>query len=369
MKKLLNPVSIIYMLCGLVAGWIAAIIMDVVPFMRPFGGIAVTIVAIYVEMLFHVAIHEGGHLVAGLLSGYKFVSYRILGAMIVRDQEGLKVKRFPLAGTGGQCLLDPPDLVDGKMPYVLYNMGGAAANLLSSLAFLGIWMFLDKTKLFSHLVLIFVVIGIGYAAANGIPMSTSLVNNDGYNAKCLGDSEKGLFAFWMQLRLNALQSQGVKLSEMPEEWFEMPQTEELSDAMMATKAVISCNRLMEQHRFEEALEQMDWLLSQKSGVMGLHRVLCISDMMYCKILLGYDAEEVKGMLDQNQKKMMAAMKTLPQVLRTVYAYALHVEVDRKKAAQIKKEFEKLEKTYPYPMEYQSELELLELAEQFTEYQE
>ena len=74
--------------------------------------------------------HEAGHLVCGLLSGYKFVSFRIGSLIFVKQEDKILRKKFSIPGTGGQCLLDPPDKdEDGGYPAVLYNLGGGLSNL------------------------------------------------------------------------------------------------------------------------------------------------------------------------------------------------------------------------------------------------
>ena len=55
-----------------------------------------------------VPIHEGGHLICGLLTGYRFVSFRAGRFICYRRQGKLRIGRYQIAGTGGQCLLGPP---------------------------------------------------------------------------------------------------------------------------------------------------------------------------------------------------------------------------------------------------------------------
>ena len=52
-------------------------------------------------------LHEGGHLVCGLLSGYRFLSFRVGSFTLLRQNGRLVLRRFYLPGTGGQCLLEP----------------------------------------------------------------------------------------------------------------------------------------------------------------------------------------------------------------------------------------------------------------------
>ncbi len=73
----------------------------------------------YLAIFLQIILHEAGHLLFGLLTGYRFSSFRIGSFMWILQDGKIRFKRFSLAGTGGQCLLLPPPMVDGKMPYVL----------------------------------------------------------------------------------------------------------------------------------------------------------------------------------------------------------------------------------------------------------
>ena len=56
------------------------------------------------------------------------------------------------------------------------------------------------------------------------------------------------------------------------------------------------------------------------------------------------------------------MRKFPSVIRTEYAYSLLYLNDVKKAAKLKKQFEKRAKTYPYITDIESERELLEIVD-------
>ena len=77
----------------------------------------------WVSILLQVIIHEFGHFVMGKLTGYKFVSFRVFNILFIKENNKLKIKPFSLAGTGGQCLLEPPDDFNNTK-YILYNLGG-----------------------------------------------------------------------------------------------------------------------------------------------------------------------------------------------------------------------------------------------------
>ncbi len=138
----------------------------------------------YVWIGVQTIIHEAGHLVFGLLTGYHFSSFRIGSFMWVKREGRIRFARYSLAGTGGQCLLAPPDMQDGRFPYVLYHMGGSLMNLLSAVLAGGIAALCHSmgAETAGKSFVIAAAIGAVYALINGIPMRLGTIDNDGYNA-------------------------------------------------------------------------------------------------------------------------------------------------------------------------------------------
>ena len=69
-----------------------------------------SMVGVFIGWFLQLIIHEAGPLVCGLISGYKFVSFRVLSYTLLKEEGKFKVKKFSLSGTEGQCLLSPPDI-------------------------------------------------------------------------------------------------------------------------------------------------------------------------------------------------------------------------------------------------------------------
>ena len=324
------------------------------------------LVLMYLAIFTQLVIHEAGHLVFGLISGYQFSSFRIGSFMWLKENGKIVHRRLSLAGTGGQCLMAPPERTDGKIPVVLYNLGGCIMNLVGSAAFFGLYLMIDRGRFLSIFSLMMTVIGVGVALMNGIPMRMGTVDNDGYNACSLRKSADAMYAFWLQMKVNEQLSRGVRLREMPEEWFALPSDDAMKNSMVATQGVFLCNRLMDQHRFEEADQLMAHLLAIDSGIIGLHRNLMICDRMYCELIRDNRQTVLEQMYDAEQKKFMKSMKKFPSVVRAEYAYALLAEQEHSKADASLALFEKIGKTYPYPSDIQSERELMEIAASISE---
>lgn len=170
--------------------------------------VGVSLLAILIllfSIFLQVLLHEGGHLVCGLATDYRFVSFRIFNLTFIRKDGKLCIKRFSLAGTGGQCLLTPPERPLEDIPTTLYNLGGVLANLLTAiLAFLPLLTVDGLPYLLKFFLLMLSLIGILLAGMNGIPMKMGGIGNDADNMRLLLKDSKSKQALVTQLRINAL---------------------------------------------------------------------------------------------------------------------------------------------------------------------
>lgn len=357
-------ISVVFgMVCGiLIAAFIDNKFGEVVSLRQWLFFTALLLVGMYAAISLQLILHEAGHLVFGLMTGYRFSSFRIMSFMWVKESGRIRFRRLSIAGTGGQCLMLPPELVDGRMPVFLYNLGGVFVNLIVSAIAVGIYFAVSGIPFLSALLMMLAVVGVALALVNGIPMRTGTVDNDGYNAFSLRRSQEARRAFWIQMKINEQIASGVRIKDMPEEWFEVPSDEAMKNSMVATLGVYACNRMVDAHQFEEADKLMAHLLEIDSGIVGLHRNLMICDRMYIELITEKRKDLLDDFLTGEQKKFMKSMKKFPSVIRTQYVYALLGEQDMAKAEKFKALFEKCAKTYPYPNDVQSERELMEIAE-------
>ena len=324
--------------------------------------LCITLIFLYLTVMIHIVLHETGHLIFGLMSGYQFSSFRIGSHMLMKENGKLVHRKIKIAGTGGQCLMIPPEMVDGKFPVVLYNLGGAIINLVVTALMIPVFMAIDKSSVFALFFFIFIAMGAITGLSNGIPMRTNTIDNDGYNAISLGKSKEAMRAFWIQMKTNEQLTKGIRTKDMPEEWFEVPSDEAMKNSMVATIGVYAASRLMDQHRFEEAGKLIDHLLEIETGMVALHRNLLICDQIYLELIGQNRSDRVEALYTKELKKFMKAMKTFPSVIRLEYAYRLLAEHDPEGAAKSMMTFEKVAATYPYPNDINTERELMEIVD-------
>ncbi|MBE5887133.1 MAG: M50 family metallopeptidase [Lachnospiraceae bacterium] len=323
--------------------------------------LACLFLGMYVAIFIQLIIHEAGHLVFGLVSGYKFSSFRIFSFMWVKENEKVRLRRLSIAGTGGQCLMSPPDMKDGKIPLVLYNLGGSLMNVIASVVFFVLYIVTKNIPLLPVILLMCAIIGVAIAIMNGVPMRLGTVDNDGYNAFSLTRNNDAMRSFWIQMKVNEQLAKGMRLKDMPDEWFTVPSDEAMKNSMVVVMGVFACNRLMDQQDFQEADKLMKHIMDIDSGMVGLHRSLMVCDRMYIEMISENRKEIIDEILTKEQKQFMKQMKKFPSVLRTEYVLALLHDKDDAKAEQIKALFEKCAKSYPYQNDVISERELMDIA--------
>ena len=355
---------VFYMTIGAACGILILNYIEKLPLAEmPAGGLLLFIpllLSVYAALLLQIVIHEAGHLVFGLATGYQFVSFRVWSLMWLKKDGKLLFKRMSLAGTGGQCLMSPPDLVDGKMPVLLYNFGGAIMNLIASAVFLTAFFLFPAVSFFTVFFRILALIGIAFAFMNGVPLHLGPADNDGANALALMRNEEAVRAFWLQLKANAEASSGRRLRDMPDDWFTVPDDSAMNNSMIAATGVLACSRLMDEHRFAEADGLMEHMLSIESRIVPLHRSLMVCDRIFLELIGGNDPDKLNSLLTKEQKKMMKASETAPSVLRTEYAYALLAEQDTEKAKQLEAKFDRIASAYPYSGELSGEKEFMQI---------
>lgn len=191
--------------------------------------VVVTFATVLLFYYLHIIIHEGGHLIFGLITGYGFLSFRIGSLTVVKDEGRLKFKKMSVPGTAGQCLMTPPAWDSTKpYPYLLYNLGGGLNNLISTVLVLPLYLL--ENKYVSILVTVFVFWGLLMALLNLVPLEIG-VPNDGHNILNCTKDKRNQKAFYDQLQLNAELTRGTMYEEINPELFELGDTTEITNCL------------------------------------------------------------------------------------------------------------------------------------------
>lgn len=310
-----------------------------------------------------IIIHEGGHLIFGLLSGYHFLSFRVGSITLVHLNGRWQWKRFSIQGTGGQCLMIPPEDKEQDCPYRLYNAGGVMNNFIVSILAGCLLYFWGDIKYFAFLLFGLVISGIFIFLTNGIPMQVGGVGNDGYNIFQLEKDPIAKRGWYIQLKTNALLSEGKRMKEFPFEWFEIEETADLSNPIIASLKIQQGNWYLDFGEFEKAKQCYETLMKPEIHLMDIYKRELECELLFLEIITTRNLEKIQNMYNKELKAYIKATKYYVSRKRLMYAYYKIVEKDERKAAQSLQEFEKVAKTYPNLGEIRMERDLLNLVDQ------
>ncbi|MDE6794364.1 MAG: hypothetical protein K2J63_03570 [Muribaculaceae bacterium] len=318
----------------------------------------VGLLAFCVALVILIPIHELGHLVCGLLTGYRFVSFRIFNYTFIKINGKVKMKKFSIAGTGGQCLLDPPEVPYDKVPMAWYNAGGVLANLVVLLLILPL-LFLKLPPLWSTAIFVFFLVDVCIILINGIPMQVGGVGNDAYNMLLLRrhpESKRGIVT---QLRSNAMIQNGVRPKDMPEEWFEVPTTVDYKNVFEVTIPLMVASRHIDEMDWEKAQSEMETLYSHRDKIMPLYVKEIACELIYLLLISG-DTPRASELLDKDLKKYIETYrKVMSSKERLLCAVALFIDNDRAKALEIYENLKSHKDDYLLQGEVKSDLALME----------
>ncbi len=325
-------------------------------------GLAVYLVAVYLQMM----IHECGHLVFGLISGYRFVSIRFASFMLTKINGKFKLKRYTLAGTGGQCIMVPPDSADADIPVTLYNLGGCFANLISALLFIALW-FCTGNPFISFFLIAAALWGLSSALQNGIPMTLPAISNDGKNVIIMRKNKTARRSFILSVKIIEALTNGIRIKDLPEELFESEKDDIVSDHLSVSILISRCDRLIDEHRFAEAKEELIKILELPNCQLnGVTRAMLVHNLICCEAFGANNEDIYKKYITEEHVKLSKTLAKNIGTIRTKYVQSVLITPNAAEAQKELKLFKALQTTYPFSADYESELELIELADKLAQ---
>ena len=322
----------------------------------PLLSLALFLIAISLQVIFH----EAGHLVCGLVSGYRFVSFRIFSFTWIRQGGKVRMKRFSVSGTGGQCLLAPPEKPDEEIPVTLYNIGGVAMNFLTVLVALVPLVLIDDMPFLWKMFLIqFIGIGVFLGLLNGIPMKMGGIGNDAYSLRLLKRNSGTKRALVLQLRINALIQEGMRPKEMPEAWFRLEGKIDYSDMLQATVALMEISRMQDREEWEEAYVRLEEAVSHSKELVGILKQEAEAELLFTALVIGKEERARELATDKLLAYIRAYSKVSSAKQRQLFALALYMEHDKEKAEGIYRTVKAKRESYLMQGEVNMDLALME----------
>lgn len=289
-----------------------------------------------IAFVLHIIVHEAGHLFFGLLSGYKFISFRVFDFKIMKDENGkFKIRYERLAGTGGQCLMRAPEYIEGKFKYKLYLLGGVMFNLFFSIIF---WLVLP-----SYYTLLFALIGFTLAFLNLIPMGF----NDGMTFYHASKDETTRFILFLQLEYVYYQSIGKNLLIEQPEIVEKINSLEITKNNYLTDSLefIKLEGLEYFFDFDTLYTETRKLFLEREDLLPVYKVELMALLVKLISLVNPEDELLEEIM--KDKTLLARFKQKnPQTKNILATYEYGVKLDDEKALGLIAEARKIKNKAP-----------------------
>lgn len=312
----------------------------------------------FLFLYLHIIIHEAGHLVAGLLSGWRFLSFRVGNRILLRQDQTYKWKKSTIMGTAGQCLMIPPECRYEDCPFFLYLLGGGAANLLSSgLAFAaGVFC----PPLVQSLLYSFAMIGVGLGLSNLIPAKLSGIMNDGYQIfiEFPGnkDSKKDTYCLLQANTILTAEDTTRALPEPLRERILSLDGSDLSSTTIVNLLLFKIAILQEEGRYDEIVILCQQIVNSPD-TLAIFKNEASCELLYYEIMGDCNPDRIDVLYNKNLQKYIKATALYPSRKRLMYAYYLLYKRDENKARQEYQALIKVSQTHPSRTE--AAIELLE----------
>ena len=315
--------------------------------------LALFLIGLFVIQQLYYAILSLGFLIFGKISGYKMAFLRIAFMKWTKDEKGkIHFSTTNERGPSSKCGMYPPDMIDGKMPYLLYGHGFVI--LASIFIVISAIFFYFSTPVISSLLLVFIFVLLTFVFMDlciGSAKSTRDISKSPYAIKGL----------WISCKLADPDFNNTSISHMPDEWFGLTHDGNINTYWASFYLLCCGERLLDQMQFKEASELLDMVLGPDSRLNNEQYVGTISDRLFCELMTNRNPQIIEKLYTPEFKNYLSNVRTYTNLCRN-YAFTLFIEHNPTGAAQIKAEFFEVGRHTPYQGDVKGETELLLYAE-------
>lgn len=297
--------------------------------------------------ILQIIIHEGGHFIFGLLTGYQFISIRIFSFIVTREGKKFRLCRYHVPGSLGQCVMKPPQSSLKKERIVLFFMGGILLEFFSGFIALILCLSPFPFSFLTRIVLfLFVFYTLGSALLNTIIDKTASINNDGTSLFYLLQNKKTTISGITQLTITAKIHSGLTYKDMPEDIFLLSEREELTNIFFAWHKILELYYFLDTRQWAMA-ESCINLLEEVGGKQNhLLKLTILSEKLYLAIKMKRTPSVIEELYKVLEKDLKRGSLDF-HFLRVLMSYELYKDNSEDNKEKISKMLEERLMKYPY----------------------
>lgn len=328
--------------------------------------LSIIVAAIYINII----IHELGHTIFGLVTGYKFNSMKI-GIFVFEIKDNKKIfkidKKYP---TGGYVKMSYPNMDDeGNYPFLLHSYGGVIANMILAIIFIIILFFLTEKSFFKTFSLTMVFTSIVSIIGNLIPSFKDNMRSDGYRINKLKNNIDFRKANWAIDKISDELSNDIRIREVDSSYFNMLKDinlENIYDDILLTSGIsyFLALRLLDELKIKEADIKINEILeNEEIKMLEVFKTKIVFEGIFLDILNNKDKEYIDNKINGEIEKHIDDNPEDLSVLRFSYAYELIINKNIEKSLELKEKFNKLVNKSELNLDIKMEKDLINLVDE------
>lgn len=307
------------------------------------------LICILVAYYFNVVLHEFGHALFGLLTGYRLFGIQVGRRIYIRNvyngQWNKKVDQ-PI-GYLGRCLMMPKERKDiNNYPFVLCYAGGVIINGVIAMSCIPL---IELTKDCKVVVIPIVAIfwtALWLALGNGLPLydEKTGVGTDGHSIyHMLRDADIRRYV-WCCRYIEGMEYSGIRLKDIPEKYYLLYEQGDISKIGASDLKYNHIEYLIDCGQYELAARKLDELMAERITRDIFYKQL-ICERIWIALLMN-ETDVLKELYNESVKKFIINnMNSDYSVIRILYRYYM-LQGDIENLDIIKRKFDELCDIYP-----------------------
>lgn len=267
----------------------------------------------------HIILHEAGHLLGGLLSGYDFIMFRLFNTVWIKTDSGISRRNQQVQGLLGQALMIPPEGVDNP-PFLLYHSSGFLVNLLTGILLIIIGNAIPNLTA-SLMIYATAASAILLFLTNAIPKQP----NDGYNIVEQIKHPETTTELTTILRLYGEMVSGTSFTEL-QKYTDLGKIDTVENPNNVTLLTAQAAAYQEQLDFESACAIYARIWEQRDNLLEPHKPDAYLNYLFLLLMTNPYHEDIAQLKESTILQNYSKVK-LADVLKTRAAEALYVDGD------------------------------------------
>jgi len=293
-------------------------------------------------------LHEGGHAVFGILTGYQITLFRIGIISLVHEEGRVSVKFYHAYASSGQCILCPPNVENGaNVPFVLPTLGGIIGNvILCGISAVPLLFSSNRHPFIRIFFCILFITSLLNVLLNGIPGNSAINSNDGLNFKLLNNNAQTRRSLYCQLHIINKLCRGVTYKELAEEMVTVPRPSDYTNPIMVWHQMVTYYRFLDNDRWTDAYEYLIEIEKHSGSCPKILKKSVQAERLFLMIKFNFASNEIEELYEQIKKQIKNKNNDF-HLVKVRMAYELYKKDSPRIRERIQSELKVKSNTYPY----------------------